>query len=74
MALPAWAWEFFTDATGGSGSTVGLGCGGVSGDWWFYVLWGRKINTGERWKGSKLSQKMSALELVGPLICLVSAY
>ena len=74
MALPAWAWEFFTDAAGGSGSTVGLGCGGVSGDWWFYVPWGRKINTGVRWKGSKLSQKMSALELVGPLICLASGY
>ena len=74
LALPAWAIECFTDAAGGSGSTVGLGCGGVSGDWWFYVPWGRKINTGVRWQGSKLSQKMSALELVGPLICLASGY
>ena len=51
-----------------------LGCGGVAGDWWFYVPWGRKINTGVRWQGSKLSQKMLALELVGPLICLASGY
>ena len=27
-----------------------------------------------KWKGSKLSQKMSALELVGPLICVASGY
>ena len=74
MGLPAWAVEFFTDAAGGSSSTVGLGCGGVSGDWWFYVPWGRKINSGVKWQGSKLSQKMSALELVGPLICLASRH
>ena len=73
-AAPAWALEFFTDAAGGSGATVGLGCGGVSGSWWFYVPWGRKINTGVKWKGSKLSQKMSALELVGPLICVAGGY
>ena len=73
-AAPAWALEFFTDAAGGSGATVGLGCRGVVGSWWFYVPWGRKINTGVKWKGSKLSQKMSALELVGPLICVAGGY
>ena len=51
---------------------VGLNCGGVSGDRWFYLPWGRKINTGVRHKGKRLSSKMSALELVGPLICLAS--
>ena len=69
-SCPAWSREFFTDAAGGSGQTVGLGCGGVSLDWWFFVPWGRKINCGVRWMGRKLSQKMSALELVGPLICV----
>ena len=51
---------------------MGLGCGGVSRDWWFYLPWGRKINTGVKYKGRKLSGKMSALELVGPLVCLAS--
>ena len=70
--VPAWARDFYTDAAGGSMASVGLGCGGVSGSWWFFVPWGRKINCGVKWKGKKLSQKMSALELVGPLICLAS--
>ena len=70
--VPAWAMEFFTDAAGGSTASVGLGCGGVSGEWWFFVPWGRKINCGVKWDSKKLSQKMSALELVGPLICLAS--
>ena len=43
---PAWAREFYTDAAEGSATTVGLGCGGVSRNWWFYVPWGRKINAG----------------------------
>ena len=72
LTAPAWAREFYTDAAGGSAGTVGLGCGGVSRDWWFYLPWGRKINTGVKYKGRKLSGKMSALELVGPLVCLAS--
>ena len=70
---PAWAREFYTDAAGGSATTVGLGCGGVSRDWWFYVPWGRKINAGVSFEGRRLSSKLSALELVGPLICLAAA-
>jgi len=69
---PAWAREFYTDAAGGSASAAGLGCGAVSGDWWCYLPWGRKINTGVRFDGKKLSSKMSALELVAPLVCLAS--
>ena len=67
---PAWAREFFTDAAGGSTSYLGAGCGGVSGDWWFYLPWGRKINTGVSYRGRRLAGKMSALELVGPLVCV----
>ena len=69
-AAPAWAREFFTDAAGGSTSYVGAGCGGVSEDWWFYLPWGRKINTGVSYQGRRLAGKMSALELVGPLVCV----
>ena len=69
---PAWAREFFTDAAGGSASRIGLGCGGVSGDWWCYVPWQRKINCGVRYGGRRLGSKLSALELVAPLICLSS--
>ena len=71
-AVPAWSREFFTDAAGGSVATVGLGCGGVSLDWWFYLPWGRKINSGVAYLGRKLSSKMSALELVGPLVCVAA--
>ena len=71
-AVPAWSREFFTDAAGGSVATVGLGCGCVSLDWWFYLPWGRKINSGVAYLGRKLSSKMSALELVGPLVCVAA--
>jgi hypothetical protein len=73
-ALPAWATEFYTDAAGGTLESIGRGCGGVSGTWWFYVPWPRKINCGVRaMDGKKLSRKLSALELVGPLICVAAA-
>jgi hypothetical protein len=72
--LPAWATEFYTDAAGGTLESVGRGCGGVSGTWWFYVPWARKINCGVRaLDGKKLSRKLSALELVGPLVCVAAA-
>ena len=70
MSAPAWSRDFFTDAAGGSSSYLGAGCGGVSGDWWFYLPWGRKINSGVSYRGRRLAGKMSALELVGPLICV----
>ncbi len=55
--------------------SVGRGCGGVSRGWWFYVPWARKINSGVRaCDGKKLGRKLSALELVGPLICLAGGY
>lgn len=72
---PAWSINFYTDAAGGSTFTQGLGTGGVQDHWWFYVPWSRKINCGIKTAdGKKLSQKMSALELIGPLICVASHY
>jgi hypothetical protein len=69
--FPAWTLEYFTDASGGSGLSPGHGTGGIGGKFWFLVPWGKKINTGVRDKdGKRLSRKLSALELVGPLICI----
>ena len=71
--MPAWTVEIFTDAAGGSTESAGRGSGGVSGDWWYYVPWPRKINTGVKAAdGKKLSRKLSALELVGPLIAVAA--
>jgi hypothetical protein len=72
--FPAWTVEFYTDAAGGSLSTSGNGTGGHGGDFWFYIPWGRRINCGMRGQdGKRFSRKLSALELVGPLVCLAAA-
>jgi hypothetical protein len=72
---PPWATTFYTDAAGGSSFSIGHGTGGVGPNMFFMVPWGRKINTGIRAAdGKRLSQKMSALELVGPLICVSSGH
>jgi hypothetical protein len=74
MRRVPWATEFFTDAAGGSSLSVGQGTGGIGPNFWFMVPWGRKINSGMRTvEGRQLSKKLSALELVGPLICISSA-
>jgi hypothetical protein len=73
--FPAWTLEFYTDAAGGSLQSVGHGTGGIRDDFWFMVPWGRKINSGSRHKdGRRLSRKLSALELVGPLICIAADF
>ena len=70
--MPAWALDIFTDAAGGSSEAVGRGSGGVLGEQWFYVQWSDCINKG-RWKvdGKKVGRKLTALELIGPLVSLV---
>ena len=71
--LPAWALNFFTDSAGGSQDGSARGAGGVAGEWWFQVPWGSKINGGCRAEdGKKLGGKLSALELVGPLVCVAA--
>jgi hypothetical protein len=71
--LPAWAMNFFTDSAGGSMDGSSRGAGGVAGSWWFQVPWGSKINGGCRAEdGKKIGGKLSALELVGPLVCLAA--
>ena len=72
--LPPWALDAFTDAAGGALDGSGRGAGGVIGDWWFQVAWPLNINRGAlAADGKRLSRKMSALELVGPLICVAAA-
>jgi hypothetical protein len=70
-----WAFQIFTDAAGGSRERVGAGTGGVCGSWWFYVPWSKKINAGGwRIDGKKVGRKLSALELVGPLIAIAAGH
>jgi len=72
--FPAWTLEFYTDAAGGSLISPGHGTGGHGGDFWFYIPWGHRINCGMRGTdGKRFSRKLSALELVGPLVCVSAA-
>jgi len=72
--LPPWAVDCFTDAAGGTLEGAGRGVGVVvpaTGGWW-YMPWSKEVNNGS-WVtgGKKMSRKMSALELVGPLLAVV---
>ena len=71
--FPVWTRECYTDSAGGSMGRPGRGAGVVSESWWCYYPWARKVNCGVRAEdGKKLGRKLSALELVGPLICLTA--
>ena len=53
----------------------GHGTGGIGGPFWFMVPWGKKINSGAKAAdGKRLCRKLSALELVGPLICVAGDF
>jgi hypothetical protein len=70
-----WALQAFTDAAGCSLDRLGAGTGGVCGPWWFYVPWASRINAGSwRIEGKKVGHKLSALELIGPLIVVAAAH
>ena len=64
-----------TDAAGGSVRSWGRGVGiTIFPNTWTLVLWGDKINKGERSMGGQsLAHVMSAWELVGPLLTLCAA-
>ena len=73
--LPAWAFNVYTDAAGGSCSSLGLGAGAVACGFWAFVPWSFAINSGLLTAdGRRLDRAMSALELVGPLLALVSGH
>jgi hypothetical protein len=70
-----WAFQVYTDAAGGSMDRLGAGTGGVCDSWWFYVPWSKKINAGGwRVDGKKVGRKLSALELIGPLIAIAAGH
>ena len=71
-SLPPWAADIYTDAAGGTLDSRGRGTGGVMGNSWFYVPWTSGINGGyTKVDNKKVGRKLSALELVGPLVALV---
>jgi len=75
LVPPQWQVEFFTDAAGGTTESSGRGSGGVAPGFWFYLPWTREINNGTaKIDGKKVGRKLSALELVGPLICVSAAF
>ena len=72
--LPAWSLEAYTDAAGGTSASLGAGCGVVVGSWWAYLPWPYIINNGGTDEGGKqFARKLSALELVGPLVVVCGA-
>jgi len=75
LKFPAWTIEVYTDAAGGSLEGIGRGCGIVAGEHWLYLQWPRKINCGVKAAdGKKLSRKLSALELIGPLAAITAGH
>ena len=69
----SWAIQSFTDAAGGSVESKGRGVGMTIYPYiWTYVPWGRRINEGwSSYDGKNLAHKLSAWELLGPLLTLV---
>jgi hypothetical protein len=73
--LPPWAVDCYTDAAGGSLEGAGRGVGAVIPDldWWGFLPWTRDLNAGRlQCEGKKIARKMSALELLGPLLVLAA--
>ena len=72
--LPPWTLTADTDAAGGSMRSWGYGTGCVLGEhWWCYLPWGEAINSGALYRdGGRLDCKMSAWELLGPLLVLTA--
>jgi len=66
---PPWALSVYCDAAGGSNLNNGVGSGGVCGPLWYYLPWSAKINLGlAKWQEKKVGRKLTALELIGPLV------
>jgi len=70
---PPWALNAFTDAAGGSATNKSSGTGGCLGEWWFWLPWPKRIQHGIlKHDGKKIGRKLTALELVGPLIAIAA--
>ena len=68
-----WAIKSFTDAAGGSKENIGRGVGmTIFPKIWTFVPWGKRINEGwSAYDKKSLAHKLSAWELLGPLLTLV---
>ncbi len=74
-ALAPWAIDVYTDAAGGSLESPGRGVGAVIPQlqWWSFMPWARDVNAGKVLAdGKKVSRKLSALELMGPLLVMAA--
>ena len=72
-----WAVDFYTDAAGGTmdPSKRGHGMGALGPSWWAYVAWPRSVNCRKRKRGGVwLGNKLSLLELLGPLLVISAGY
>jgi len=72
---PAWSVDAYTDAAGGSADNPASGTGGCMGGWWFWIPWPKRIQHGIlRHEGKKVSRKLTALELIGPLVVVAANF
>ena len=72
--LPAWCRDVYTDAAGGSLRHPGQGVGACIPGWYAFIPWSCKINNGILSYNKRLDRKMSALELLGPLLVLSAGH
>jgi hypothetical protein len=73
--LPAWAIIAYTDAAGGSSTNPASGTGGIMGSWWYWYPWAKRIQHGIlKHKGKKVGRKLTALELIGPLVVIAANF
>ena len=72
--LPPWTMHAYTDSAGGTTASLGRGAGAViAPSWWCYLPWGEVINGYKKFEdGVMFRNKMSAWELVGPLLVLTA--
>ena len=70
----SWAVKKHSDAAGGRTESLWRGVGvTIFPNIWTYVPWGKRINEGwTAYDGKNLSHKLSAWELLGPLLTLVA--
>jgi hypothetical protein len=72
---PAWAANAYTDAAGGSATNPASGTGGCMNGWWYWVPWSKQVQHGIlKHEGKKVGRKLTALELIGPLVVLAANF
>ena len=72
--LPPWTLDVYTDAAGGSLHDPLRGVGAVCPGWFAFIPWGHKINAGYKDGLRRLDKKMSAWELLGPLLVITAGH